>query len=931
MYRFAAVLARGSALGLALLLLPVSGSLAQATAEEDQALADFIESVTRRDIEGVAKRALPNGLVELQTDGRFQQVALARLQADGEAMLGCVGTLDEAQRFLGRDLRTGKALPAALRVPDDNDLAARAARYGISPMQLRVYESMIEQILPADVPKSAKAATINIVNNDGAGEGFNDPSPRAAVAGNTGTTLGQQRLNVFNRAAAIWGAYLDSPVPITVGSRFDPLPCSPTAATLGAAGSVGTFSLSGGFAGTGTLFGAALTNKLIGSDANPTSPEVSATFNALLDGGSCLGGRTFYYGLDNATPAGTTNLLVVVLHELGHGLGSQSFTAQDGSFAGGIPDIWARFQFDRSLGLSWAEMTPAQRATSATTPGNLLWVGPNVRIASSFLTAARDPVGGGVELFTPNPYQGGSSVSHWNITASPNLLMEPFINVGLSLDLDLTRQQMRDIGWFPDSDGNGTADSITGVQPSGGILTFGSPATITWTNNGGFSRNVTIELSTDGGGTFPTVIASNVPNTGSRVWTVPSTATTQARIRVREHAFASPAGVSSANITITANTAPTFTPAAAITRQQGSAGGAAVTVGTVTDAQTAAGSLTVTSITGGTAVGVTATGITNTAGTVAASVAASCTATAGTLRFQVSDGSLTGTGNLQVNITANAPPVLTYTARNAPAGTSLTVNPTALSDNGSVASVSLVSQGTYTGTLSVNAATGAVTLTGLAPAGTHTITLRATDNCGATTNASFALTVNTPPTFTPAAAITRQRGSAGGAAVTVGTVADAQTAAGSLSVTSFTGGTAVGGTAAGITNPPGTVAASVAASCTATAGTLRFQVSDGSLTGTGNLQVNVTANTAPALVYGARTGTAGTSLTVNPTTRSDNGSVTNVALFNRGTYTGGITVNASTGVLTLSALAPRGVHTIVLRATDNCGATTNANFQLTVN
>ena len=39
-----------------------------------------------------------------------------------------------------------------------------------------------------------RAATITVVNMDGAGEGFNDPTPVAPVGGNPGTTLGAQRL-----------------------------------------------------------------------------------------------------------------------------------------------------------------------------------------------------------------------------------------------------------------------------------------------------------------------------------------------------------------------------------------------------------------------------------------------------------------------------------------------------------------------------------------------------------------------------------------------------------------------------------------------------------------------------------------------------------------------------------------------------------------
>ena len=49
----------------------------------------------------------------------------------------------------------------------------------------------------------ARAATIQIVNLDGAGEGFNDGTAVAPIGGNPGTTRGAQRLNVFNQAAAV--------------------------------------------------------------------------------------------------------------------------------------------------------------------------------------------------------------------------------------------------------------------------------------------------------------------------------------------------------------------------------------------------------------------------------------------------------------------------------------------------------------------------------------------------------------------------------------------------------------------------------------------------------------------------------------------------------------------------------------------------------
>lgn len=105
---------------------------------------------------------------------------------------------------------------------------------------------------------------------------------------------------------------------------------------------------------------------------------------------------------------------------------------------------------------------------------------------------------------------------------------------------------VRDFANAECSNNDGTADTITNVAPTGTVLAPGAATAISWTDNGGFRRNVTIQLSTDGGATFPTVIASNVPSTGSRAWTVPNTPTTQARVRESEHDFVAPAGVSAA-------------------------------------------------------------------------------------------------------------------------------------------------------------------------------------------------------------------------------------------------------------------------------------------------------------------------------------------------------------------------------------------------
>ena len=518
--------------------------------KKDRELARTIRELTNRTDDGLSETILPDGSVSVDLEGRFQNVMLSKLDRNGEPIAACVTSLDEANHFFGKDLETGQAV--ASTDYQREDLATVASRHGMSEKEFVFYSQMAADVVRQQVLASPQAATISINNLDGAGEGFNDLTATAAEGGNGGLTRGAQRLNVFNFAAGIWGTFLDSAVPIGINSQFNPLtPCSTSGGVLGSAG---TINVNRDFASAqfaGTWYHAALANKREGADLVPGTAEMQATFNSDVDL-ACLGaGTRFYYGLDNTTPALRINLLVVVLHEMGHGLGFSSFVSgSTGALFLGFPDIYTRYMFDQTTGLYWYQMTDAQRVTSALNTNNVLWDGASIRIGSSALTAGRDATTGRVQLFTPNPFQGGSSISHFSTAAAPNLLMEPAINVGLPIDLDLTRQQMRDIGWYADAGPNTVADTITSVTPNNGVRIVGDVVNITWSNTGGFSRNVTIELSTDAGSTFPTTIAANVANTGTFAWTVPASITTQGRIRVREVNFADPVGVSSANFGI---------------------------------------------------------------------------------------------------------------------------------------------------------------------------------------------------------------------------------------------------------------------------------------------------------------------------------------------------------------------------------------------
>jgi hypothetical protein len=227
------------------------------------------------------------------------------------------------------------------------------------------------------------AATIVIVNQNAAGVGFNDPTPATPVGGNAGTTLGQQRMNAFQRAADIWGATLTSAVTIRIGASFVPLSCTASSAVLGSAGANEIWYGFPNAPRANTWYPSALASKLAGEDiATPGEPHIVARFNSrlgLFD--DCMPGSGFYLGLDRNFGA-QIDLVTVLLHEFGHGLGFQTFTDDEtGQQVLGLPSIWDYFLLDNRSNRTWAELTDAERAASAITWRGLSWNGPNVTAA----------------------------------------------------------------------------------------------------------------------------------------------------------------------------------------------------------------------------------------------------------------------------------------------------------------------------------------------------------------------------------------------------------------------------------------------------------------------------------------------------------------------------------------------------------------------
>jgi endonuclease/exonuclease/phosphatase family metal-dependent hydrolase len=103
------------------------------------------------------------------------------------------------------------------------------------------------------------------------------------------------------------------------------------------------------------------------------------------------------------------------------------------------------------------------------------------------------------------------------------------------------------------SGGGGTTPRVTVVSPNGGeSLPGGSVQNITWTSTN--VANVRLEYTLDGGANW-SVIASDLASTGSFAWTLPTTSTSAARVRVSDMATTA-TDQSDGTFTITAAGAP---------------------------------------------------------------------------------------------------------------------------------------------------------------------------------------------------------------------------------------------------------------------------------------------------------------------------------------------------------------------------------------
>ena len=228
--------------------------------------------------------------------------------------------------------------------------------------------------------------TFNFVNLDTAGYGFRDTTPATPVGGNDGTTLGQQRINVVLEACRIWGLYLHSTVTINVEGQFDDFGGDPDLGyVLAGARFIDQEKNFANAPLANVFYPAALANSLAGTDLNPTRNDISVTVNEDLDDPTYTPDLdNWYYGFDGNAPSDQIDLLDVLLHEIGHGLGMATWCRLDlgnviklvGPGGGDFPDIYSPFLYDTSFNADWLDLSKTNRQTSAENDPNLVWTGP---------------------------------------------------------------------------------------------------------------------------------------------------------------------------------------------------------------------------------------------------------------------------------------------------------------------------------------------------------------------------------------------------------------------------------------------------------------------------------------------------------------------------------------------------------------------------
>jgi hypothetical protein len=308
------------------------------------------------------------------------------------------------------------------------------------------------------------------------GVGFADATVTTSPITSLPSTLGADRVACYEAAVLVWEAVLDISVEIEVDAAF-----SSQGGTTGAGtplGFAGPETAHRDFAGApiaDTYYVQAQANQIAGVDLDALTSDLAADFNADVDDPVLVPSFSWYYGIDGAPPGGTRDFFSTILHELGHGLGFLSLVDETtGAKFNGRDDIYSeQLRWGGSGGnTAFNALTNGGRVSAVTSVNELEWIG-----AIAIGDATFNPSGDPVLMYAPASINSGSTLSHWDTSNTPNLLMEPFATDAF-IDVTLETAAFLDMAW-PISNAP-TVDS----QSGGGVTLAGNNETLSVTLSG---------------------------------------------------------------------------------------------------------------------------------------------------------------------------------------------------------------------------------------------------------------------------------------------------------------------------------------------------------------------------------------------------------------------------------------------------------------
>jgi hypothetical protein len=256
---------------------------------------------------------------------------------------------------------------------------------------------------PVDIAVGANIS-FSISYIDGPGEGFFHPS------------FGTARRTAFQAALSKWEGLIQGPASVSVQAEFNLKGGSATAYNIASAGPGQFHKNFTNAPNTNVFYPEALVEIISGNDPDTNTFDIRCDFNGSIDEDSTVAvGVNFYYGTDSNPPGNDIDFITIVQHEFAHGLGFTSSFDTTGAFGLGSnndPNI-----FDTHI-VNGAGQNLINLAVNPTNVANnnVFFEGPSAVWA--WVTDAGQT--GDIPLWAPNPYNPGSSISHWDELVMPD-------------------------------------------------------------------------------------------------------------------------------------------------------------------------------------------------------------------------------------------------------------------------------------------------------------------------------------------------------------------------------------------------------------------------------------------------------------------------------------------------------------------------------